>query len=132
MQAQRLYLMPVDDPQNPTSIDFPGSLPFDVAFSADSQKAYVATVDEVPDEGQEFLNAQIPSALHVVDLNSMTVIQTIALDIATFHVTTPVEGDLIFLGSSFSGVMSYKTDELLPYASINLSATPMPLMEIDL
>ena len=132
MQAERLFLMSVVEPENPTHVDFPGTLPFDVAFSADNLKAYVATVDEVPVEGKEFLNAQIPSALHVVDLTSMTISESIPLDVATIHVTVPAEGDLIYLGSSFSRVMSYDLNDLLPAASINLSATPMPIMEIDL
>jgi DNA-binding beta-propeller fold protein YncE len=132
MQAQRLFVMNVTDPENPSIVDFSGSLPFDVAFSADGTLAYVATVDAVPVEGKEFLNAQIPSALHVVDLTSMSVSETIPLDVATIHLTMPIEGDLLYLGSSFSRVMSYETDGMLPYASINLSATPMPIMEIDL
>jgi len=132
MEAERLYVMDVTDPDNPSIVDFTGTLPFDVAFSADGARAYVAAMDEVPVEGQEFLNAQIPSALHVVDLASMTVEQTLPLDVATIHVTMAAEGDLIYVGSSFSRVMSFKTDGLLPYASINLSATPMPIMEIDL
>ncbi len=56
-----------------------------VAFSADGTLAYVATVDAVPVEGQEFLNAQIPSALHIVDVASMSVMETIPLDVATIR-----------------------------------------------
>jgi DNA-binding beta-propeller fold protein YncE len=132
MQAERLYIINVANPENPSIVDFSGTLPFDVAFETDGTQAYVATVDQVPVEGQEFLNAQIPSALHVVDLSTMSIAKTIPLDVATIHVTVALGSDLLYLGSSFSRVMSYLTDGLLPYASVNLSATPMPIMEIDL